>query len=108
MNRSDTDENSPPVTGASLEETPEATRARLYAWHKENGTLGVFRALYGEKTGRGRDETAEREPTATNRAAMSIAALNGEYHGRDFKEPANRDAGAFPLAGRGARARPLH
>lgn len=52
-------ENSLPVLGAGDVERPENTKARLYAAHKERGTLGVFDALFGKSTGGGRDETRQ-------------------------------------------------
>jgi hypothetical protein len=35
----------------NLEESPEETKARLYEWHRRNGSLGVFFELYGERKG---------------------------------------------------------
>jgi hypothetical protein len=42
-------QNPAPTLGAPDRESPEAAKARLHAWHKENGTLSVFNELYGER-----------------------------------------------------------
>jgi hypothetical protein len=75
------DENPAPVLGAPDRESPEATRARLHAWHKENGTLGLFHELYGERRERRQElrEALERH-------------IEGSGHTPVTKDPA-RDRG---------------
>jgi len=53
------DENPVPTLRVPDQETPEAAKARLYEYHKKNGSLGIFYDLYGEEKREHRQELRE-------------------------------------------------
>ena len=63
MNRSNTQENSPPAIGAPDREQADAVKARLYQAHKRQGTLGTFYDLYLDARPRASEPQRARRPT---------------------------------------------
>jgi hypothetical protein len=83
-------ENPAPIIGAGDQERPEAAKARVYEYHKNNGTIGAYYQLYPTERTDG-DLHARNEAHRAAREALE-RHIEAPNHGPSL-DPSNRARG---------------